>query len=128
MMEEDTPAQIKFYTDAHIPKSVIEQARLHGVDIVRCEDVGMKQASDEEHLEYALREGRVMVTADEDFLRLDATWRQAGKTHAGIVYIYPERQGVVGAIVREIVFLHQAVAAGAATPEEMHNDIWRVKG
>ena len=39
-------------------------------------------ATDEEHLTFALAEGRVIFTQDDDFLRLAA----GGKVHAGIVY------------------------------------------
>lgn len=42
----------------------------------------MLGASDEEHLAFALREGRVLFTQDDDFLRLHAS----GVEHAGIVY------------------------------------------
>lgn len=42
----------------------------------------MLGASDEEHLAFALAEGRVIFTLDADFLRLAA----AGHEHAGIAY------------------------------------------
>lgn len=42
----------------------------------------MLGASDEEHLAFARREGRVLFTQDDDFLRLHAS----GVEHAGIVY------------------------------------------
>lgn len=61
--------RIRYYTDAHIPRSVVRQLQQKGVDIVRCEDIGMKYAKDEAHWEYATGEGRVLVICDEDFFR-----------------------------------------------------------
>lgn len=109
--------QIRFYTDAHIPKSVVHQLQQKGVDIIRCKDVGMKYAQDEAHLEYANNQGRVLVTCDEDFFRHAAEWIEAGKSHEGIVFIVSEKQGIIGVIVKELLFLHEAVAAGAASLE-----------
>ena len=118
--------RIKFYTDAHIPLAVIEQLRLHGVDIIRCEDVGKKYAEDHEHLEYATSEGRVIITHDDDFLALSLEWQQQNKNHAGIIYILSDKQGVIGVIVKELLFLHQTVIEGAASPEDFCNQVWYI--
>jgi predicted nuclease of predicted toxin-antitoxin system len=94
------------------------------VDIVRCEDVGMKYAKDEALLEYATNERRTIVTCDEDFFHLAAQWREADKHHAGIVYIVSEKQGIIGVIVKELLFLHQAVEGGAASLwEDIYNQV-----
>lgn len=110
--------RIKFYTDAHIPKQVARQLSSKGVDIIRCEDVDRKYDADEEHLKYAASQKRTVVTCDEDFFRWHAIWQQQGKFHAGIIFIKSEKQGVIGFIVKELQFLHEAIAAGAATLEE----------
>jgi len=86
----------------------------------------MAFASDDEHLEYAAKDKRVVVTADRDFLRLDAEWRATGKFHAGIIYIPRELQGVIGLVVEAALFLHQAVEMDAAKPEELYNQVWRI--
>jgi predicted nuclease of predicted toxin-antitoxin system len=80
------PTAIKFYTDTHIAKAVAVQLRARGIDVVRCEEVGMAEADDDAHLAYATREGRVVITADRDFLRLHKQWQAAGKSHGGIIY------------------------------------------
>lgn len=74
---------IKFYTDTHIAKAVAVQARRRGVDIIRCEEVGMAEAKDAEHLEYATTESHVMISADEDFAILHAKWQASSKQHTG---------------------------------------------
>jgi predicted nuclease of predicted toxin-antitoxin system len=40
---------MKLYADTHIPKQVAIQLRQKGVDIVRCEDIGLAEADDNEH-------------------------------------------------------------------------------
>src|SRR6266540_1346766 len=52
---------IKFYTDSHIAKAIAVQLRNRSVDIVRCQDVGMDDADDIEHLEYAASQGRTII-------------------------------------------------------------------
>jgi predicted nuclease of predicted toxin-antitoxin system len=111
---------LKIYTDSHIPKAVADQLRAKGVDIVRCQEVGMADADDLPHLEYATGEGRVVVTGDRDFLGLNAEWQAAGREHAGIVFVKPEttrHSRKVGILVSELSFFHEAVEGGAATVE-----------
>jgi predicted nuclease of predicted toxin-antitoxin system len=106
---------LKFYFDTHIARVVAEQRRARGVDVVRCEEVGMAQASDKEHLEYATEQGRIMVSQDEDYARLDAYWRQAGRTHAGIMKVSPDYQAEaqISHMVQQLLFYVAAEQAGA---------------
>ena len=118
---------ITFYTDSHIAKAIAVQLRNLGVDIVRCQDVGMDDADDIEHLEYATSQGRTVITGDEDFLALDAQWRRSGKHHAGIIYLPPHRKDAIGTVVADVVFLHQAIAAGAADlATDVYNQVIRM--
>jgi predicted nuclease of predicted toxin-antitoxin system len=74
--------KISFYTDEHVSRAVIQGLRHRGIDVLTIPEAGLMGASDEEHLSRAQREGRVIFTQDQDFLRLAA----AGAEHAGIVY------------------------------------------
>jgi predicted nuclease of predicted toxin-antitoxin system len=58
---EDKPTPLRFYTDAHIAQAVAEQLRAEGVDAVHCEEVGLADAKDFEHLEHTAREGKPLV-------------------------------------------------------------------
>jgi predicted nuclease of predicted toxin-antitoxin system len=113
-MSDPRPA-IKFYTDTHIAKAVAVQLRNRGIDVIRCEEVGMAEAEDSDHLEYAAREGRVMITNDEDFLALAATCGEQGKSHAGIMHCHAQGEIAIGIIVREFMDYFELVAGGAAT-------------
>jgi predicted nuclease of predicted toxin-antitoxin system len=73
---------VKFYLDEHIPKGVVEGLRRRGLDVLTVQEAGRWGDSDERQLAFAAREARVLVTFDDDFLRLDA----AGISHIGIVF------------------------------------------
>ncbi|MDX2141015.1 MAG: DUF5615 family PIN-like protein [Chloroflexota bacterium] len=109
---------LKFYFDTHIPKAVATQLRQRGVDVVRCEEVGLATAHDLQHLEYATANGRALVTHDEDFLSLDSAWRADGKEHGGIFYFLPHLQGNVGRIFAELMTYYELVENGGGTVEE----------
>jgi predicted nuclease of predicted toxin-antitoxin system len=49
---------MKLYADTHIPKQVAIQLRQKGVDIVRCEEIGLAEADDNEHWAYAQKLGK----------------------------------------------------------------------
>ncbi len=109
----------RFYTDRHIPKAVTSQLQKRGVDIVRCEDVGLSNADDFTHLEYATAEGRVVVSHDTDFVRLHHEWQSEGKKHAGILFCLSHLQGEagIGTIVSEVMMYHELIAGGAGSVE-----------
>jgi predicted nuclease of predicted toxin-antitoxin system len=113
---------LAFFFDTHIPKAVAEQLRRpdRGVDVVRCEEVGMAEASDEELLAYAIENGRAMVSVDRDFLRLNAT----KMAHAGIFSVLPRNQDNIGRIVTDLFEYHELIKGGAGTLEDdIHNQV-----
>jgi predicted nuclease of predicted toxin-antitoxin system len=66
-----------------------------------------------EHLAHARRDGRVLVTHDDDFLRLASE----GASHAGIVYVPRGRS--IGDIMRGLVRI-----ARASSEEDLRQQIW----
>ncbi len=97
--------EVRFYTDEHVPRAVIEGLRYHGVDVLGTPEAGMMGRTDEEHLAFAHREGRVLYTQDDDLLALAA----AGVPHAGIAYL---RQGAsIGKAVRGLLVIHRGLNA-----------------
>lgn len=105
---------LRFYFDTHIARATAEQLRSKNVDVVRCEEVGMASVSDEEHLQYATDEGRIMVSQDTDFPVIHAQWMKDGKRHAGI-FKMPDVQGQaqITLIVTNLVFYNEAEEDGA---------------
>ncbi len=95
--------EIKYYTDEHIPKAVIQGLRRRGIDVLSVPESGMIQASDEEILEMARMENRVIITQDEDFLRLHSE----GNHHWGIVY--SPHGTSIGEIISGLMLIHQVL-------------------
>jgi predicted nuclease of predicted toxin-antitoxin system len=119
---------IKFYTDTHIATAVAAQLKQHGVDIVRCQDVGRADDLDEPHLEYAAQQKRSIVTCDRDFNQIHNKWLAQGKEHAGIFCITNVPYSI-GNIVSELLFWHYSIEAGAATLEQdVYNQLLFIKG
>jgi predicted nuclease of predicted toxin-antitoxin system len=115
---------LRFYTDVHIAREAVSQLRQKGVDILHCGDIGMADAADEDHLIYATSQERILVSCDDDFLRLHETWQRAGRKHAGIVYFRMVDQcKSVSIIVREVLFLHEAADYGV----DLYNHVWRAR-
>lgn len=84
-----------------------------GIDVTTTFDASLLHAEDEEHLAFANSEGRLIVTQDADFLRLDA----AGLSHCGIAYCQP-RSRSLGEIIRSLVLIWEIY-----DPEEMFDRI-----
>jgi predicted nuclease of predicted toxin-antitoxin system len=105
---------IKFYIDTHVAKAAAVQLRARGVDVVRCEEVGMAEADDVEHLAYAAAHGRVMVSQDDDFAFHHAQWQQEGRTHSGIMLIPKrlQREAQISFVVQELFSYHELISAG----------------
>ena len=96
---------VKFYTDEHIARAVVRAPRLRGADVLTAPEAGLLGASDNDHLERARTEGRVLVTQDDDFLRLHA----AGAARAGIAYA---PQGTsISALIRGLLLIYQILDA-----------------
>jgi predicted nuclease of predicted toxin-antitoxin system len=75
---------IRFHLDEHCANLVANALRQYGFDVITPDGVDLLSAGDPGQLAFAASEGRVMVTHDDDFLRLHA----AGVAHAGIVFCH----------------------------------------
>jgi len=105
--------ELRFHLDEHVAQAVAEGLRRRGIDATTTHEAGLCSASDDEHLAYALRQGRVIVTNDDDFLRMNT----AGVPHAGIAYYDQERHSI-GYLIRRLVALWEQL-----TPEEMNGRV-----
>ena len=89
-----------------MPHAIARELRKEGIDVVTATDTGLRGRSDAEHLTHAHTTGRVMVTQDRDYLRLDSV----GQQHNGIAYC---RQGTrsIGEIVDALMAIHEVYEA-----------------
>lgn len=97
---------MRFHLDEHIDHAVATGLRQRGIDVTTTTDAGLLGASDEQQLEFASQNGRVVLTQDADLLRL----HQQGIPHKGIVFS-PSGTRSVGELVRFLCLLHDCVEA-----------------
>lgn len=74
------PTPIRFHRDEHVSPAVAAGLRLRGIDVTTAAEAGLGGADDLRHLEYAHREGRVIVTHDRHF----PVWHSRREPHAEI--------------------------------------------
>lgn len=79
-------AEIKLYLDEDISPEVAVVLRSRGYNAVSAHEVGMRGKGDEEQLEYAIRNGRVLLTFNtRHFAPIAEEFYLKGKEHCGIV-------------------------------------------
>jgi predicted nuclease of predicted toxin-antitoxin system len=93
--------------DEHVPHAVAQALRRRGIDVLTASDAELLGATDEECLARSLAERRVLITHDDDFLRL----HDRGVQHAGIVYA---EQGTrsIGQLVAGLVLIYEVLEPG----------------
>ena len=81
----------------------------------------MSAADDVDHLALATEQERILVTRDDDFLKLHAAWMKEDKLHAGIIYVQRKNWDNIGLIVGDLLLLHEALKPG-----ESLNMVWYI--
>jgi uncharacterized protein with PIN domain len=95
---------MRFHLDEHLAHAIAAGVRRRGIDVTTA-DADLLSAPDEDHLAFAKRERRVIVTQDTDFLRHAAS----DPMHFGIVF-HPQGKRSLGAIIRHLALMHDAMA------------------
>lgn len=111
---------LTFYLDDHVSKVVAVQLRAKEIDTVHCADIDMQDAEDFEHLAYAVEQGRVLVSQDEDFAALHGEYLSTGKSHSGIMLLPRRMQGTaqISHAVKELSVYHEMINNGVGTVED----------
>jgi len=105
--------KVRFHLDEHVTPAIAFALRIRGMDVTTASEANLLGATDEAHLAFAYGSGRVMVTHDDDYLRLHAR----GNAHAGVAYC---RQGArsIGEMLETLVLIYEVMS-----PEEMENKV-----
>jgi predicted nuclease of predicted toxin-antitoxin system len=80
-------ARVRIYTDESVSVAVAEGLKRRGVDAWSARDAGNLGLTDEEQLEYAIREQAIIFTHDDDFLAMVA---QGQHEHFGVIYVHQQ--------------------------------------
>jgi predicted nuclease of predicted toxin-antitoxin system len=75
--------ELRLYLDESVPSRVAEVLRKHGIDATSAKDEGLLSHDDNAQLAHAASDSRVLVTHDQDFLRISAD----NANHHGIIFI-----------------------------------------
>ena len=110
---------IRLYVDEDaMDKDLIQALRSRGVEVVTALEVGMIEREDEENLDYATAQERVLYSFNVgDFYRMHIAYLAAGKSHAGIILARQQRYAV-GEQMRRLLKL-----IATKTAEEMKNRV-----
>jgi predicted nuclease of predicted toxin-antitoxin system len=90
----------RFHLDESVSNAVAYGLRSRGRDCTISKDARLLAGDDAEHLAYAVRTERVLITRDNDFKTLHSWVLQQGEHHPGILYWCSRRS--LGSLVREI--------------------------
>ena len=83
----------------------VEALKARNVDVLTVADAGMLHRSDEEQLDWAKQNGRVIFSFNtRDFYRLHTTLVSKGSSHAGIILAPQQRYGI-GDLMRGVLRL-----------------------
>ena len=107
------PERIRFHLDENVDPIIAGALRRHGIDVTTTVEAGLRTASDKEHLQFARQERRVIVTHDDDFLRMASKDQE----HPGIAYCHLEAR-TIGEIIRSLILIYEVLS-----PEEMKGHI-----
>jgi len=118
--------EIKFYTDTHVDKQVAIQLRLRDIIVVRCQEVGLANAPDETHLNYAVQNGYSVITKDIDFQDLHYEWMNSEKTHWGIFFCSDRSLSSIGKIVTECTTYYTMLKEGVGSFEDIINHFFQI--
>lgn len=90
------------YADEHVAFPGVQALRQRGMDVVTVQQRGREGTNDAELLDEALRDRRIMLTNDQDFLVLAAERAAAGQPFAPI-FFWPQQRRSVGRVMRVII-------------------------
>ena len=106
---------LTLYADHHVKLAIVEGLRRRGLDVVTALEDGADRLPDELLLARATELGRVLISADKDFLGITARWWAGSRRYAGVIRIR-RGQADVGRLIEDI-----ALTAESYTAEEMAN-------
>ena len=96
--------KIKFHLDENASNAIADGLRRRKIDVTTTSEAGLISASDEEQLDFARNQERVIFTQDSDFLRL----HDVGCEHCGIVFCVKGIRSI-GDILRGLILIWEVL-------------------
>jgi predicted nuclease of predicted toxin-antitoxin system len=98
--------RIRFHLDEHVDPAIAAALHRAGIDVTTTVEAGLRTQGDESQLRFARDEGRVIVTRDQDFLRLAG----GGVEHSGVVF-YTANQSI-REIIEGLILIYEVMLPG----------------
>jgi Domain of unknown function (DUF5615) len=108
---------LALYMDHHVRAEITAGLRRRGIDVLTAFEDGMAEEDDEHLLERATALKRVLVTQDQDFLRITAKWQRSSREFYGLAFAIQDRVDT-GWLIEYLELIAQA-----KTAEEMLNAV-----
>jgi predicted nuclease of predicted toxin-antitoxin system len=105
--------RLRFHLDENVNSAVGSALRLAGADVSTTASAGLIGLSDDDQFAYIQREGRVLVTHDDDFLKIVSI----RSDHPGIAYSRKDQRSI-GEMVEQLILMYEILA-----PEEMTGQV-----
>lgn len=103
-------ARVSLFLDEDVDPLLAAVLRMRGVDAISAQEAGLRSVNDEDLLEGAARQGRVLVTHNvADFVKLAREWAGVHRNHAGI--LVGRQMGFKGLLRRVSKFIGRTAAA-----------------
>ncbi len=98
--------RIRFHLDEHVDPAIANALRRVGIDVTTTVEAGLRTQNDQAHLRFARDEGRVIVTRDQDFLRLAS----GALDYSGVVF-YTANQSI-REIIEGLILIYEVMLPG----------------
>jgi len=108
---------VPLYLDVHVPLAIAEQLRRRGVDVVHAIEAGTSRLADDQFLNVAGSQGRVLFTEDIRFHVLAEDSQLQGRQFAGLCYGH-QLGAPIGVYVVELELI-----AKASDPSDWANTV-----
>jgi hypothetical protein len=105
------------YFDHNMQAAVADGLRARGIDVLTAQDDGRHRDDDEALLDHADSLQRVIVTHDQDFLRIANARLFDGRSFGGIVYCGP---APLGALIEDL----EIIASTMSVAELRETVVW----
>jgi predicted nuclease of predicted toxin-antitoxin system len=99
--------RIRFHLDENVDPAIATGLRHYAIDVTISRQVNLLSVGDDTQLAFALREGRVIVTHDEDFLVIHSQ----GIEHAGLVYCHLGSRSI-GQMIESLRLIGEILSPG----------------
>lgn len=94
--------RIRFHLDENVDPDVARALRRQGIDVTTTVEMNLLGQSDEVQFELVLRQKRIIVTHDTDFLR----FATQTKEHWGIAFCQKGTRSI-GEMIRSLILIHE---------------------